>query len=116
MSMIHPHPVLDPNAQAKRASSSNSEIKFMPRQPMALLPRDGHPRGESSEFTLPQIERPPSISLSAEQWRRTFEWNQAGLMNSFASGQRGTIVGSTFRCSATISAGECLSQSDKFIS
>ena len=41
---------------------------------------------------------------------------QAGRMNSFASGQRGTIVGSTFRCSATISAGECLSQSDKFIS
>jgi hypothetical protein len=31
------------------------------------------------------------------------------MMNSFASGQRGTIVGSTFRCSATISAGECLS-------
>jgi hypothetical protein len=49
-----------------RASSSNSEIKFMPRQPMAFLPRDGHRRGESFGFTLPQIERPPSISLSAE--------------------------------------------------
>src|SRR6201998_1759980 len=43
-----------------RASSSNSEIKFMPRQPMAFLLRDGRRRGESSEFTLPQIERPRS--------------------------------------------------------
>jgi hypothetical protein len=38
----------------------------VPRQPMAFLPRDGHRRGGSPEFTLPQIERPPSIPVCTE--------------------------------------------------